>query len=198
MVYAAVLISSLWLTGCFQGMPSEKPPIHINPNMDSQPRYNPQAESAFFVDGATMRQPVPGTVARGELRADDAFYRGISAAGDTIRRNPLPVTMQVLQRGQERYDIFCAPCHGAVGDGKGIVVQRGYLPPPTFHSDLLRSYPDGHIYNVISNGIRNMPAYKHQIPVNDRWAIVAYFRALQRSQNASLNDIPEEKRAEYE
>lgn len=193
-----LLIAATVFSGCFQGMPSEEPPIHINPNMDNQERYRPQGSSAFFADKAAMRMPVAGTVARGELREDDAYYRGVNAGGDTIATMPMPITTQLLERGQERYNIFCTPCHGAVGDGKGIVVAKGMLPPPTFHSDLMRGYPDGHIYNVISNGIRNMPAYKHQIAVDDRWAIVAYFRALQRSQNAKLEDLPEQIRADYE
>jgi mono/diheme cytochrome c family protein len=102
--------------------------------------------------------------------------------------------MELLKRGQERFNIFCSPCHGRLGDGKGIVVERGYSPPPTFHSDRVRSFPDGHIFDVITNGIRNMPPYGPQIPASDRWAIVAYFRALQRSQNATVNDIPVELR----
>lgn len=98
--------------------------------------------------------------------------------------------MQLLQRGQERFNIYCSPCHGKTGDGKGIIVQRGMLPPPSFHEARLLQAPDGHFFDVISNGIRNMPTYRHQIPVSDRWAIVAYLRALQRSQNATINDIP--------
>ena len=101
------------------------------------------------------------------------------------------LTIQLLRKGQERYNIFCSPCHGRVGDGKGIMVNRGYVPPPTFHSERLREIQDGYLYDVITNGIRNMPAYRYQVPVDDRWAIVSYLRALQRSQNASLEDIPE-------
>lgn len=195
-----ILLGSLLLSaGCFRGRPSRKPPIHINPNMDKQERYRPQGQSNFFADRSMMRMPVPGTVARGDLREDDVLYRGIDARGDTVRHNPLPITMQLLQRGQDRFNIFCAPCHGAAGDGKGIVVARGLLPPPTFHSALMRNYPDGHFFQVISHGIRNMPAYNYQLPkVEDRWAIVAYIRALQRSQNATIDDLPEQIRAEYE
>ena len=102
--------------------------------------------------------------------------------------------MQLIERGQQRFNIYCSPCHGRTGDGRGIVVQRGLLPPPSFHDDRLRKVGDGHIFDVISNGIRNMPSYRAQIPVDDRWAIVSYFRALQRSQNASINDVPAEMR----
>lgn len=182
------------VSGCFRGRPSDDPPIHINPSMDNQPKYKAQAESQYFENGATMRMPVAGTVARGEVFEDSELYYGKDANGAFVLNNPLPVNMQLLKRGQVRYNIYCAPCHSRTGDGKGIVVKKGYLPPPNFHQDLLRNYPDGHIYDVITNGIRNMPSYKHMIPVKDRWAIVSYFRALQRSQNASLSDIPEEIR----
>ena len=162
--------------------------------MDRQQKYRAQAYSPFFDDGATMRVPVAGTVARGELRDDDVFYRGKTAAGDFVRKGPLPVTMQLLERGQERYDIYCSPCHSRVGDGRGIMVTRGYVPPPSFHTDRIREFPDGQIFDVISNGVRNMPSYRHQIPPGDRWAIAAYLRAVQRSQKASVEDIPVELR----
>ncbi|MGD9489148.1 MAG: cytochrome c [Calditrichaceae bacterium] len=187
-----LLVLSVQFTGCLRGKPSDKPPIHINPNMDQQPKYLPQTESRFFENGSAMRAPVPGTVARGELFDDTEYYFGKDAAGNLILKSPIDPTVKVLKRGQERYDIYCAPCHSRVGDGKGIVVKRGYLPPPSFHQDNIRNFPDGHIYDVISNGIRNMPSYKHQIPVDDRWAIVNYVRALQRARNASASDVPEE------
>lgn len=197
-LWGSVLLGMLSLSGCYQGRPSGQPPIHLNPNMDHQPKYNPQAESRFFVNRSAMRMPVPGTVAVGDLHEDEVYYRGIDARGDTVRTMPVPVTLALLRRGQQRFNIYCAPCHSRVGDGHGIVVQRGLIPPPTFHSEKLRNYRDGYIFNVISHGIRNMPAYGPQIPVADRWAIVAYFRALQRSQNASIDDMPEDIRAEYE
>ncbi|MBD3224780.1 MAG: cytochrome c [Caldithrix sp.] len=192
-VLIVFLVSLIVLNGCYRGRPSEDPPIHVNPNMDWQPKYEPQEESAFFEDGSAMRMPVPGTIARGELRENSTYYRGKNEQGEYVDEIPVPVTMNLLQRGRERYDIYCATCHSRVGDGNGIVVQRGYPPAPSFHQDYIREYPDGQIYDVISNGIRNMPGYKHQIPVNDRWAIVSYFRALQRSQYAEKNDVPVEK-----
>ncbi len=194
------LMMVMALSGCVRGVPSDKPPIHVNPNMDSQPKYKAQASSAFFDDGSAMRMPVAGTIARGALiatPADSAYLLGKDGDGELIKSNPRKVTMDMLSRGQERYGIFCAPCHGAVGDGKGIVMLRdkGMLPPTPYHDDRMRALPDGHYFDVITNGIRNMPAYRHQIPVADRWAIVSYVRALQRSQNATLQDIPENLRS---
>jgi mono/diheme cytochrome c family protein len=190
------IVIVLFLSGCFRGRPSEDPPIHINPNMDDQPKYKAQSESQYFENGSSMRMPVAGTVARGEEYEDTRYYFGKDAKGNPIAENPVPITIQLLKRGQNRFNIYCAPCHGQTGDGQGIVVKRGYLPPPNFHQDLVRNYPDGHIFDVITNGIRNMPSYKHMIPVADRWAIVSYVRALQRSENATLSDIPEEIRNE--
>jgi mono/diheme cytochrome c family protein len=187
---------ALVVTSCYRGKPSEDPPIHLNPNMDSQPKYEAQEESEFFENRMTMRPPVAGTVARGDLREDDAYYRGKNADGSLVARMPVDITMDLLQRGKERYNIYCSPCHDQTGSGKGIIIKKGFLPPPSMHLDRLRQSPDGHFYDVISNGIRNMPSYKHQIPVADRWAIVAYVRALQRSQNAKASDVPEEIREE--
>lgn len=190
-IVAILLAAAL---GCTRGRPTENTPIHLNPNMDRQQKYLPQSESKFFVDGMTMRKPVAGTVARGELHEDNAYWRGRDDIDSVIAKIPIPVTMQLIERGQQRFNIYCSPCHGRTGDGRGIVVQRGLLPPPSFHDERLRKVGDGHIFDVISNGIRNMPSYRAQIPVDDRWAIVSYFRALQRSQNASINDVPAEMR----
>jgi hypothetical protein len=188
------LAAMLGVAGCARGRKSEKPPIHINPNMDNQPKYKAQAKSKFFEDGATMRMPVPGTVARGDLRDDDVFYKGKSKDGSFVKKAPVEVDLGLLKRGRERYDIYCAPCHSRVGDGRGIMITRGYIPPPNFHSDRIREMPDGQIFDVITHGVRNMPSYAHQVPPEDRWAIVAYLRALQRSQNATKDDIPVELR----
>ena len=196
--FIVLVLALILVGGCVQERPSEKPPIHINPNMDNQPKYRPQSESEFFADGSTMRVPVAGTVAQGELRANTAYFTGMDSKGRFIATLPdtVKVNMQLLTRGQERYNIYCSPCHGRVGDGKGIMVNRGYVPPPTFHSERLREIPDGHVFDVITNGVRNMPSYRYQVPVADRWAIVAYFRALQRSQNAQFEDIPQSMREE--
>ena len=189
-----LLLFGLLVSGCFRGEPKREPPIHLNPNMFEQPKYKAQSESKFFADGATMRAPVAGTVAFEGLHEDDAYYRGRDDIDSLIAKMPVKVTSELIHRGQERFNIYCSPCHGRTGDGQGIMVTRGYLPPPTYHQDRLRNAPDGYIFDVISNGIRNMPSYKEQIPVSDRWAIVSYVRALQRSQNAGINDIPVELR----
>jgi len=190
----AMIILPLIVTGCTRESPSEKPPIHLNPNMDDQPKYKAQAESKFFPDSATMRTPVAGTVARGDLRDDDRFFKGKNANGSFIKNAPVEVNIRLLYRGQERYNIYCSPCHSRVGDGRGIMVDRGYVPPPSFHADRIRQMPDGEIFDVITNGVRNMPSYRHQIDPTDRWAIVMYLRALQRSRNATIDDVPIELR----
>lgn len=188
-----IAVCIVGLAGCVREMPSEKPPVHVNPNMDSQQRYDAQSASSFFADGATMRTPVPGTVAQGMLHDDAVYYTGLI---DTtpVAESPVPVTMALLRRGQDRYNIYCSPCHSRAGDGQGIMIARGYIPPPSFHDERILSVGDGHIFNVITNGIRNMPAYKAQIPVEDRWAIVAYVRALQRSRQGTISDVPPELR----
>jgi cytochrome c len=160
--------------------------------MDDQPKYEAMEESGFFLDKSAMRMPLEGTVARGQLNENTAYYQGKSISGKLINKMPVKLTQQLLERGQKRYNIYCTPCHGLTGAGQGIVIKKGFLPPPSFHIDRLRDIEDGHIFDVISKGIRNMPSYSYQIPVADRWAIVAYFRALQRSQNATLKDIPED------
>lgn len=187
-------VAAAGLSGCYRGRPSEKTPIHVNPNMDDQPKFQPMERNPFFADEAAMRVPPAGTVPRGWLRLDTEYYTGKDESGRPIEDNPVTVTLPLLQRGENRYNIYCSPCHGKVGDGQGIIVKRGYVPPPTFHADRLREIEDGHIFDVITNGLRNMPSYRHQVPVDDRWAIVAYFRALQRSQNASREDVPQEVR----
>lgn len=177
--------------------------VHLIPDMDQQPKFRPQSANPMFLDGRAMRPSVAGTVARGELREDDHFYRGI-VGGDWAATFPAaaPVTPALLKRGQQRFDIYCAPCHGLDGYGNGVVARRAdklqqgtWVQPSSYHTDIVRGRPVGHIFNTITNGIRNMPAYGPQIPENDRWAIVAYVRALQRSQNSSINDVPPGERA---
>ncbi len=190
---AVCVAAALSLWSC-QGQPSADPPIHLNPNMDNQEKLVAYGESRISADGAAMRTPPAGTVARGQLVTDIAYHSGVDASGDTLRQMPVAITMPLLQRGRERFNIYCSPCHGQVGDGRGIMVTRGYVPPPSFHTDRIRNMRDGEIFGVITNGVRNMPSYRHQIPVDDRWAITAYLRTLQRAHNATLNDIPLEQR----
>ena len=188
------IVALVVLAGCARNRPSEKPPIHFNQNMDDQPRFKQQTYSAFYDNHSAMRMPVEGTVARGSLREDSVFYTGYDGKGRLVKTNPLPMTMDLLRRGEERFNIYCSSCHGRTGDGQGAVVIRGLIAPPSFHEQRLVDTGDGHIFEVITNGLRNMPTYKYQIPVEDRWAIVAYFRALQRSQRAHIEDIPADMR----
>lgn len=187
----------LAVAGC-RGTVSEKPPVHPVLNMDFQEKYEAQEANDFFADNRAMRTPVAGTVARGFLREDTEFYMGRSANGALVAKNPLPITPDLLSRGQERFNIYCAPCHGEAGDGQGIISTGGYglVPATSYHDDRLRAIEDGHFFDVITHGIRTMQAYGYQIKPHDRWAIVAYIRALQRSQNASVSDVPAEVREE--
>jgi mono/diheme cytochrome c family protein len=173
-------------------MESDNLPIHPNPNMDWQARYNAQEQSDFFDDDMTMRPPVPGTVAKGFLREDTRLYTGRTEDGQYVDEVPVPVTQALLERGRERFNIFCSVCHGQAGFGQGVIMtgDYGYTPAPSYHQSTLRDTADGYIYEVITNGVRNMPGYAQQVPVADRWAIVAYIRALQRSQNAQRENIP--------
>ena len=162
--------------------------------MHDQPKVKPYAKSDFFEDQRSARPLVEGTIARGQLRDDAALYTG-KAAGKPVEVFPFPVSAEVMARGQERFDIFCSPCHGRTGAGDGMIVQRGYRKPPTFHQDRLRQAAPGYVFDVITNGFGAMPDYAQQIPVRDRWAIVAYLRALQRSQNVAAGTLPAEARA---
>jgi len=159
-------------------------------DMQVQPRQNPLSRSDFYADQRSERPPVEGTVARGELHEDTYFYTGKlgSTPGDYM---PFPVTKEVLERGRERYNIYCAPCHSRVGDGNGFIPSRGFArKPPTFHKPRWQKAPLGEIYDVITNGSGIMPDYASQIPPRDRWSIVAYIRALQLSQDATMADVP--------
>jgi hypothetical protein len=178
-----LLLSILVLTGCRQ-------------DMQDQPKYIPLRPSSFFNDGRSERPLVEGTVARGHLNADTAFYTG-KVDNKPIDAFPFPVTRAVLNRGQERYNIYCSPCHDRLGNGHGMIAQRGFNhpPPQSYHIDRLRQAPVGYFFDVITNGVGAMPDYAAQIDPADRWAIVAYVRVLQLSQNASLNDVPPDARA---
>lgn len=190
-VHVACLTALLVLAGC-RGMQSDNPPIHPNLNMDFQERFDPQEPNPFFEDNMAMRPPVPGTVARGLLREDTEFYLGRTESGEFIEEMPVPATRELLIRGRERYNIFCSVCHGKAGDGQGIITTGGYgyTPATSYHQERIREAAEGYLYDVITNGVRTMPSYAQQVPVADRWAIVAYIRALQRSQNATEGDIP--------
>ena len=166
-------------------------------DMHDQPKYVPLRQSSFFGDERSARPLVPGTVARGHLRDDTLLYTGkINGADATVF--PLVADSRVMARGQERFDIYCSPCHGRTGQGDGMVVRRGFRRPPSFHEDRLRNAPIGHLFDVITNGFGAMPDYATQIRAEDRWAIVAYMRALQLSEHATLADVAADKRSELE
>jgi hypothetical protein len=157
-------------------------------DMHNQPKYRPLRSSAFFDNGSSARPLVEGTVARGTLQEDAAFFTG-RVGNQLVAEMPFPVTQQVLDRGEERYNIFCTPCHDRTGSGNGMVVQRGYRQPPSMHIDRLRQAEAGHFFDVMTNGFGAMPDYRAQITPRDRWNIVAYIRALQLSQHAQRADI---------
>lgn len=212
------LVSVLALAG-FRGRHSTQPPIEIFPDMDHQPKFQPQHTSGFFADGRAARQAVAGTVpqgyvlpgiyssneaANGKALVNKGFSNGTdyyntgrigTAYGDGL---PIDVSRPVLERGQERYTIHCAPCHGATGQGNGIVTNYGLNGVANFQQDRLRSMPDGQIFNTITHGKNTMGAYGGNIAVEDRWAIIAYIRALQRSRNATVNEVPAADRAQLE
>lgn len=168
------VLAALLLAGCRQ-------------DMHDQPRFKPLAESDFYPDLRSAREPVAGTVARGQLHEDTYFYTGKMGnnPGDYM---PFAVTQADLDRGRERFNIYCAPCHSRLGDGNGMVPQRGYRHPPSYHDERLRKAPLGYFFQVITQGFGAMPEYASQIPPRDRWCIVAYIRALQLSQNATVAD----------
>lgn len=207
----ALVLAASALAGC-RGTPSAEAPVHLNPNMDTQDKYKPNRPSTFFEDGRAMRTPPAGTVGRDyvdanllgqkddhHLRENDAYWRGQDENGNLVKKSPVSTNLALLERGQNRYNVFCAPCHDQSGHGLGLVSLKseGALNVPSFHQDYIRDYTDGHLFNVITNGSPSqlMKGYRTQIPVPDRWAVVAYLRALQRSQNALASDVPAEENA---
>jgi hypothetical protein len=173
------------LAGCARGCTSSSPPIHINPSMDDQPKVLPQTASDFFYNGSSMREPVPGTIPVDGLKEDSAFFTGKGADGQFVAKIPVPVDEKLVERGHDRFRIYCQPCHDARGDGKGILFQRGNVPTASFHQEKILNYPDGQIFDVITNGFGLMSSYKWPIRPADRWAIIAYVRQLERERLAS-------------
>ncbi len=166
-------------------------------DMHDQPRYDPLEASSLFRDGRASRPLVEGTIARGQLRLDDHLYRG-KAGGEDATTFPFEVTREVLERGRERYQIFCAPCHDRTGNGRGMVVQRGFRQPTSYHIERLRDAPPGYFFDVMTNGYGVMYSYASRVSPEDRWAIAAWIRVLQLSQNATLEDVPAPERAALE
>ncbi|MBK9989774.1 MAG: cytochrome c [Verrucomicrobia bacterium] len=180
----------------FRGSTFTRPPMMVFPDtffpeMNHQAKYKPQASSTFFADGRADRPLPAGVVSRNPLRDDDHLYRGKTANGQWAKGFPAAVAVdaRLIARGRERYTIYCAPCHGALGDGKGIVTQYNWGAPANFHSDVFRSMPEGQIFDTITNGAKTMFSYGDKLVPEDRWAVIAYVRALQRAQNARVNDV---------
>jgi mono/diheme cytochrome c family protein len=176
----AVALAFLTLTACRQ-------------DMHEAPRYDPLAVSHFFSDDRSARPMVEGTVARGHLQIDEARYTG-KINGEDVDQFPIPIAKDDIERGQSRFNIYCTPCHGHLGDGNGLVVMRGFRQPPSYYSDRLVHAPVGHFFDVITNGFGAMASYASRVQTDDRWRIVAYIRALQLSESASLNDVPADQR----
>ena len=168
-------------------------------DMHDQPRYKPLGETIFFNDGRQSRPAIPGTVARGDLREASEFYSGKNTTGsaaegtDDLAYFPIPITKATIERGHQRFDVFCSPCHGRLGNGLGMIVQRGMKQPPSYHVDRLRNAPVGHFFDVITNGYGAMYNYAAQISPRDRWAIISYIRALQYSQNVNKTALSAEQ-----
>lgn len=179
----AAVLSTVLLTACRQ-------------DMHDQPKYIPLRPSDFFGDGRSERSLVEGAVARGHLDDDNAYFTGRGPDGKFVDEFPFQVTKEVIGRGQARFNIYCAPCHDRLGNGDGKIVRRGYRHPPSYHIDRLRQVPNGYIYDVITSGFGAMPDYSAQIKPADRWAIVAYVRALQLAQNGKIDDVPSDRRGD--
>lgn len=182
---AVASLALLALTGCRQ-------------DMHDQAKYEPYEASDFFADGEASRKLVPGTVPRGWLRDDGHLYRGVGDDGGFATTLPMPLSRELLERGRERYEIFCSPCHGRTGDGVGMIVQRGFKRPSSFHEARLRDMPYGYFFDVMTNGFGEMSSYSAQVPVEDRWAIAAYLRVLQSSRNMPVTELPEGDRRRLE
>jgi mono/diheme cytochrome c family protein len=166
-------------------------------DMHDAPSYDPLQEAPFFTNGAASRTLVANTVARGQLHEDELFYTG-KVDGQPATEFPMPVTAALMARGQERFNVFCTPCHGRTGLGNGMIVQRGFRQPPSYHEERLRNAPVGYFFDVMTNGFGAMQDYSAQVPPADRWAIAAYIRALQLSQAATLADVPADHRGDLD
>lgn len=189
----ATVAAAIALTGC-GGSTSREPPIVVFPDMRFQGRYDPQERSDFFSDHRASRPPVPGTVARGRLKEDDVLFTGV-VNNQYVGKNPLNITDEVMHTGQRRFNTYCSPCHDRTGHGRGVIAQRAIWIPTNLHEPRVKAFNDGEIFNVITNGRRSMPSYRYQVTEEDRWAIIAYVRALQRTTSGTLEDVPADQRA---
>ena len=166
-------------------------------DMHNQPRYKPLAASTFFGDGRSSRPVIEDTVARGHMRLDEARFTG-KLNGADVNAFPFNITRADIRRGQERFNIYCSPCHGRAGDGRGMIVRRGFRQPPSYYSERVMKAPIGHYFDVVTNGFGAMPSYASRVPVDDRWRIISYIKALQYSETASINDVPPDHRADLD
>jgi mono/diheme cytochrome c family protein len=180
--FAAIVGVCLFAVGCRQ-------------DMQDQPKYKPLAATDFFGDGRSERPLIADTVARGHLTLDEARYTG-KVNGNDVTEFPFPITRADLERGQQRFNIFCSPCHSRIGNGEGMIVRRGFRMAASYYTDRLKKAPVGHFFDVITNGFGAMPSYASRVPVDDRWRIIAYIRTLQFSENAKVSDVPADKRTE--
>ena len=200
------VVKNLKVIGKARVSHTENPRVHPNPNMDFQKKFKAQSENSLYADGRSMRAKIPGTVAVDEAQLDDHFFRGIvDGQWATALPKQVAVNQGLLTNGQKQFNIHCSACHGATGDGKGMVHRRAlstgqsaWVAPTSLHQNYLRTQPHGQIFNTITNGIRNMMGYGHNVAVNDRWAIVAYIRALQRSQYAKVADLKKGKQSKFQ
>jgi mono/diheme cytochrome c family protein len=167
-------------------------------DMHDAPRFTALQQNTFYADQRSARPLIEGTVARGQLRDNDVFYTGMTAPNAPVERIPLAVTRETIERGRNRFNVYCTPCHGHSGEGNGMIVQRGYKAPPSLHDPRLRAAAAGYFYDVMTRGFGQMPDYTAQIAPADRWAVVAYIRALQLSQHATLGDVPDADRGKLE
>ena len=190
---AVCVVAAASFAGC-RGEKSGDPPFHLIGDMQWQAHRLPQSKSPVFADGRSNRIPDPHTIAQGHLKEDDALYRGVDTLGKPVKRIPFEVTQKTIDRGHDRFNIYCTPCHDKTGSGNGMVVQRGFVKPPELFADHADGLVDGEIFNIISHGQNNMPAYGAQVPEEDRWAIVTWVRVLQQSQHAKLEDVPAAER----
>lgn len=209
-IFGFVCILTVSILG-FRGSKFTKPPLYIFPDMDWQEKYQPQGENGFFADGRNDRTPVAGTVARGnahEMRGvfseaygyapvlNPSLYTGKGAEGEFITEFPISVTHELMKLGHDKYSIFCYICHGSSGDGNGITKKYGMVATANYHDDRLRNMAIGEIFNTVTNGKGQMGSYADKLSPEERWAVIAYVRALQRSQNAQIEDVPAEHRSE--
>ena len=201
---AAPALALLALAGC-RDQTSHAPPLEYPSKlvdramgvvrMDYQPKLRAQEPSEIWPDGFGVRPPPAGTVARGQLKADDAFFRGLDEAGKPLAVFPIAVDRQLVLRGRDRFDIYCAVCHDKTGSGGGLTPTRGWVRPPSFHDPRILAFTPGEFYQVVSNGVRTMPGYAAQVPEHDRWAIVAYVQTLQQSFHVRADQLPAEERS---